>query len=55
MTNKDVFESIMLKIYEAIDTEVGEKREYKDTTELDIVLIQEELKNALGLPIDHYL
>jgi len=52
---KVIYESITLKIDEAIDSEVGCQNVYKPETDLILTLIHEQLIDALGLPEDHHL
>lgn len=49
------YESLVLKIDQAIDTENGETRELKPETENILSQISDELIDILGLPADHSL
>lgn len=55
MTPEQVYEKIILKIDLAIDTENGEQRELKATTEAILSQISDDLVEALGLPANHHL
>jgi len=52
---ESIFENIVMAIDDAIDTEVGEKREYSEATDMKLDEIQTMLKEALGLPEDYTL
>ena len=53
--SKVLYESIMLSVYDAIDSEVGKKRKYKDETESHLKEIHDALLDALDLPEDYHL
>lgn len=53
--NAAIYEEIMLLINDAIDSEVGERRIYKDSTDLYVEMVSEKLKSALQLPKDFSL
>lgn len=55
MENKSIYEEILYLVYDAIDSEVGEKREYSIATEQYIDMISKRLISALDLPPDFSL
>lgn len=55
MSSKVLYESIMLSVYAAIDSQVGKKRKYKDETDSHIEDIHYALLDALNLPEDYHL
>ena len=52
---KALYAAVITRAEQAIDIEVGERREYKPETDLELTLLHETLIDALGLPEDHKL
>jgi len=50
-----IYEEVIYLVYDAIDSEVGEKREYSKATEQYVDMISKKLIRALGLPSDFSL
>ena len=55
LENATDFEEIVLLIDKAIESEVGEQREYSTDTETYLSLVQMKLREALKLPDDFTL
>jgi len=54
-SNKILYENLLLKIDEAIVSEVGEEREFSDETDMILDEVSTMLKEALNLPEDFTL
>lgn len=52
---KQMYESILLTIDDAITSELGEEREFSDQTNMKLDEVSTMLKEALGLPEDYTL
>ncbi len=53
--SKSIFETLVLMVDHAIETEVGEQKEFKPETEQILSDFQKILIELLDLPKDHHL